>query len=94
MAKRTESAALPPLGALYGQLLRSPGLEGAAVADLLGASAAGPDDLALTTGQFQAGDVERSRKHVAHALLIANAFAQLANAVLTKISLSRHRFSV
>jgi DNA-binding CsgD family transcriptional regulator len=46
MAKRTESAALPPLGALYGQLLRSPGLEGAAVADLLGASAAGPDDLA------------------------------------------------
>ena len=58
--------------------------------DLLEADVAAADDQALAAGQPQAGDVEGGLEHPAHAGLVAESPAELADALLAWVALGGH----
>ena len=60
--------------------------------DLLQPDVAAADDDAAPPGQLQAGDVERRVEHVAHAGLVADPAAELADALLAGVGLGWHAF--
>jgi hypothetical protein len=62
--------------------------------DLLEADLAAADDQAAPPRQTQAGDVERHRKHVAHARLVADAATVLADALFAGVGLGGHLHSL